>query len=191
MCSQRRHITDVEIYGKNAERFLSLRPSFSTKNVNCIDKCVSLLERWQFQFDFPSWTSFTMSIPNWKIELLFSSIIWSVHIEMSWNFQNSIHHVFFTIIEFFLFVLVTKIHNQNPVELLFNRMAKHQQNLNDTNIRLVLILRFFFSLFFVFVFSLETFWFSGRTFQYRSLSRRLSMLDGALRWWKSFTRYDR
>ncbi|UJR16017.1 hypothetical protein I4U23_002931 [Adineta vaga] len=29
MCSQRRHITDVEIYGKNAERFLSLRPSFS------------------------------------------------------------------------------------------------------------------------------------------------------------------
>ena len=27
MCSQRRHITDVEIYGKNAERFLSLRPS--------------------------------------------------------------------------------------------------------------------------------------------------------------------
>jgi hypothetical protein len=31
MCSQRRHITDVEIYGKNAERFLSLRPSFSNK----------------------------------------------------------------------------------------------------------------------------------------------------------------
>lgn len=37
MCSQRRHITDVEIYGKNAERFLSLRPSFSTKNSNSID----------------------------------------------------------------------------------------------------------------------------------------------------------
>ncbi|CAF3378729.1 unnamed protein product [Rotaria sp. Silwood1] len=34
MCSQRRHITDVEIYGKNAERFLSLRPSFSNKNTN-------------------------------------------------------------------------------------------------------------------------------------------------------------
>ncbi|CAM4917867.1 unnamed protein product, partial [Rotaria socialis] len=34
MCSQRRHITDVEIYGKNAERFLSLRPSFSSKNSN-------------------------------------------------------------------------------------------------------------------------------------------------------------
>jgi hypothetical protein len=32
MCSQRRHITDVEIYGKNAERFLSLRPSFSNTN---------------------------------------------------------------------------------------------------------------------------------------------------------------
>ncbi len=32
MCSQRRHITDVEIYGKNAERFLLLRPSFSNKN---------------------------------------------------------------------------------------------------------------------------------------------------------------
>lgn len=31
MCSQRRHITDVEIYGKNAERFLSLRPSFSNR----------------------------------------------------------------------------------------------------------------------------------------------------------------
>ncbi|CAF3663299.1 unnamed protein product [Adineta steineri] len=29
MCSQRRHITDVEIYGKNAERFLSLRPTLS------------------------------------------------------------------------------------------------------------------------------------------------------------------
>lgn len=27
MCSQRRYITDVEIYGKNAERFLSLRHS--------------------------------------------------------------------------------------------------------------------------------------------------------------------
>jgi len=37
MCSQRRHITDVEIYGKNAERFLSLRPSFETKNNNNID----------------------------------------------------------------------------------------------------------------------------------------------------------
>ncbi len=34
MCSQRRHITDVEIYGKNAERFLSLRPSFASKNNN-------------------------------------------------------------------------------------------------------------------------------------------------------------
>ncbi|CAF4605719.1 unnamed protein product, partial [Rotaria sp. Silwood2] len=34
MCSQRRHISDVEIYGKNAERFLSLRPSFSNKNSN-------------------------------------------------------------------------------------------------------------------------------------------------------------
>jgi hypothetical protein len=34
MCSQRRHITDVEIYGKNAERFLLLRPSFSNKNIN-------------------------------------------------------------------------------------------------------------------------------------------------------------
>ncbi len=32
MWSQRRHITDVEIYGKNAERFLSLRPSFENKN---------------------------------------------------------------------------------------------------------------------------------------------------------------
>ena len=31
MCSQRRHITDVEIYGKNAERFLSLRPSFANR----------------------------------------------------------------------------------------------------------------------------------------------------------------
>ena len=29
MCSQRRHITDVEIYGRNAERFLSLRPVFA------------------------------------------------------------------------------------------------------------------------------------------------------------------
>jgi hypothetical protein len=34
MCSQRRHITDVEIYGKNAERFLLLRPSFSNKSIN-------------------------------------------------------------------------------------------------------------------------------------------------------------
>ncbi|CAF0775029.1 unnamed protein product [Rotaria sordida] len=34
MCSQRRHITDVEIYGKNAERFLALRPSVSNKNDN-------------------------------------------------------------------------------------------------------------------------------------------------------------
>lgn len=32
MHSQRRHITDVEIYGKNAERFLSLAPSFTSKN---------------------------------------------------------------------------------------------------------------------------------------------------------------
>lgn len=32
MCSQRRHITDVEIYGKNAERFLALRSSFSNPN---------------------------------------------------------------------------------------------------------------------------------------------------------------
>ncbi|CAF4498014.1 unnamed protein product [Rotaria socialis] len=31
MCSQRRHITDVEIYGKNAEKFLTLRPSFANK----------------------------------------------------------------------------------------------------------------------------------------------------------------
>lgn len=31
MCSQRRHITDVEIYGKNAEKFLTLRPSFTNK----------------------------------------------------------------------------------------------------------------------------------------------------------------
>ena len=38
MCSQRRHITDVEIYGKNAERFLSLRPSFATKT----DKSVAI-----------------------------------------------------------------------------------------------------------------------------------------------------
>ncbi len=34
MLSQRRHITDVEIYGKNAERFLSLRPLFTNKNDN-------------------------------------------------------------------------------------------------------------------------------------------------------------
>ncbi|CAF3564829.1 unnamed protein product [Rotaria socialis] len=31
MCSQRRHITNVEIYGKNAEKFLTLRPSFANK----------------------------------------------------------------------------------------------------------------------------------------------------------------
>ncbi|CAF1202935.1 unnamed protein product [Rotaria magnacalcarata] len=31
MCSQRRHIGDVEIYGKNAEKFLTLRPSFTNK----------------------------------------------------------------------------------------------------------------------------------------------------------------
>ncbi|CAF2691561.1 unnamed protein product [Rotaria sp. Silwood2] len=34
MCSQRRHITDMEIYGKNAEKFLTLRPSFANKNNN-------------------------------------------------------------------------------------------------------------------------------------------------------------
>lgn len=34
LLSQRRHITDIEIYGKNAERFLSLRPSFTNKNDN-------------------------------------------------------------------------------------------------------------------------------------------------------------
>jgi hypothetical protein len=34
MFSQRRHITEVEIYGKNAERFLLLRPSFTNKNNN-------------------------------------------------------------------------------------------------------------------------------------------------------------
>ncbi|CAF1145980.1 unnamed protein product [Adineta steineri] len=34
MLSQRRHITDVEIYGKNAEKFLTLRPSFSNRNDN-------------------------------------------------------------------------------------------------------------------------------------------------------------
>ncbi|CAF1111726.1 unnamed protein product [Rotaria sordida] len=34
MCSQRRHITDVEIYGKNAEKFRTLRPSFSNKTNN-------------------------------------------------------------------------------------------------------------------------------------------------------------
>ena len=46
MHSQRRHITDVEIYGKNAERFLSLRPSFTNNtdkyeekfNLNSIEK---------------------------------------------------------------------------------------------------------------------------------------------------------
>ena len=32
MCSQRCHITNVGIYGKNAERFLSLRPSYTKKN---------------------------------------------------------------------------------------------------------------------------------------------------------------
>ena len=32
MCSQRCHITNVETYEKNAERFLALRPSFMNKN---------------------------------------------------------------------------------------------------------------------------------------------------------------
>lgn len=34
MWSQRRHITNMEIYGKNAEKFLALRPSFINKNDN-------------------------------------------------------------------------------------------------------------------------------------------------------------
>ncbi|CAF0774051.1 unnamed protein product [Didymodactylos carnosus] len=36
MCSQKRYIGDMEIYGKNVERFLSLRPSFLNKN-NLVD----------------------------------------------------------------------------------------------------------------------------------------------------------
>lgn len=40
MWSQRRYINDMEIYGKNAERFLSLKPTFASKEKRS-NRCVS------------------------------------------------------------------------------------------------------------------------------------------------------
>ena len=74
MYSQRRHITDVEIYGKNAEKFLSLTPIFANQKSDSKETRVTFEDNQQsterYERTFPAYLEVNQII---LIYLLFSS----------------------------------------------------------------------------------------------------------------------